>query len=208
MHDKISTRLGTAILIIIAITAVMFVWTYEKGQDWGGITTQPQIIKKKSNVENVVTEPVKQWTTCKNVETGYQVSYPNSWSAYTKDGNSAVLSNCNNKAYSIVFFPGKEGSIDLNPTKTYIEVGYELMNRDPKGFFYQTSTSLDEYLSRVGHSQILKEVSINGEKAVVLDDFPNPIIVTYHDNKVITLSGNNISEKIFNDFLSTFKFLK
>lgn len=208
MHNKISTGAGTTILIITALTAVMFVWTYEKGQDWGVVTIQPQIIQKKSNVGVVATEPAEQWTTCKNVKTGYQVSYPNSWSVYTRDGNSITLSDCNSTTYSLVFFPGIEYSIGLNPTKTYMEVSYELMNRDSGGGFYQASTSLDEYLSRVGHNPILKEISINGEKAVVFDDFPNPIIVTYHDNKIITLLGNNVSEKIFNNFLSTFMFLK
>ncbi|MFZ3031791.1 MAG: hypothetical protein WA082_02035 [Candidatus Moraniibacteriota bacterium] len=79
MHNKISTRLGTAILIIIAITAVMFVWTYEKGQDWGGTTIQtPALNDKQRNsiTEVVVIEPMSEWATYSDEKYGFEFKYP------------------------------------------------------------------------------------------------------------------------------------
>ena len=97
-NKKIPTCLGTAILVVIAITAGAFVWVYEKNQ--GSITTDMTIqmpVKKDQKTdagkETVVNTPqqfsemdpaekarlaalTKDWQTYQDTEYGYEFKYP------------------------------------------------------------------------------------------------------------------------------------
>ncbi len=85
-NKKIPTCLGTAILVVIAITAGAFVWVYEKNQ--GLITTDVTIqnMKKASKAlslqESTITAPsfpemdLGDWQTYTDNKFGYTVKYP------------------------------------------------------------------------------------------------------------------------------------
>lgn len=78
-NTKIPTAIGATLLVIIAITAVVFVWTYEKGQDWGAVTIQTPVLndgQKKLIVETALTEPISEWKTYSDEEFGFQFKYP------------------------------------------------------------------------------------------------------------------------------------
>lgn len=53
-NKKISTHVGAAMLVIIAITVGMFVWTYEKEQNWDTdmVIAQPKVVSKEIRKED------------------------------------------------------------------------------------------------------------------------------------------------------------
>ncbi|MDQ5893345.1 MAG: hypothetical protein QG640_357 [Patescibacteria group bacterium] len=78
-NKKIPTTAGAILLIMIAITVGIFVWAYEKGQDWGTVTIQPPVLnngQKDSITEVALTEPMSEWKTYSDEEFGFQFKYP------------------------------------------------------------------------------------------------------------------------------------
>ncbi len=75
MNQKIATGVGTVIIIIIAITAGIFVWLYEKDRPIGdGQVIQNLPVNKKSNSAST-----ENWQTYKNDEYGFEFKYPKDW---------------------------------------------------------------------------------------------------------------------------------
>lgn len=83
MHSKISTGVRTGILIIIALTVGVFVWVYEKGQDWGVVTVQTPVSNKASIVKSVEKNP-EAWVDFDSLKdtqlnVGFSFQHPSSW---------------------------------------------------------------------------------------------------------------------------------
>ncbi len=122
-NKKIPTCLGTAILVVMAITAGAFVWVYEQNQ--GAIETDTIIqttIKKDQKTdtgkETVANTPqqfpemdpaekarlaalTKDWQTYRDTEYGYEFKYPQNYFVVNKKGTSSpeTLTITSNKGY-------------------------------------------------------------------------------------------------------------
>lgn len=93
MNQKVSTGLGTAILIVMALTAGYFVWVIEKNnqQEFPIILlTSTQSIKSKlateletKNGKKITTEDKEtaNWKLYKNIKYGFEFKYPTDWPA-------------------------------------------------------------------------------------------------------------------------------
>lgn len=97
MHNKISTGQGTTILIIVAITVMVFVWTYEKGQDWGVVTMQPQIVQKNSGAEKMTNEPISEWKTYQDKKYSFEFKYPSNLDIKSSADNYLITDNLSKK---------------------------------------------------------------------------------------------------------------
>jgi hypothetical protein len=144
------------------------------------------------------------WKTYKNEEYGFEVKYPNNWYAEPED-----LADLSAKL-SIIFgnYPIKESS----GRKDYTSVN----------FVVEETPALDEYLNEMKkYGAKIEETNIASNKAykttatgkeVYLGDNLNPSIsiTTIHNNYMyglLILYPNEISEKVFNQIVSTFRFL-
>lgn len=83
MNQKIDTKLGTIIIVIIAITVGLFVWKYEKNNDFNVSQTTEMIIQKKQEEQNQTQQTEEQqiteWKKYQNKDLGLAFDYPTSW---------------------------------------------------------------------------------------------------------------------------------
>src|SRR5665647_1062054 len=101
-NKKIPTSIGAIVLVIIAITAGMFVWTYEQKQETIGSDETIQMIFKKNQKTDTsketradttqqfpemsqeekarLSELTKDWQTYQDEEYGYEFKYPKGYS--------------------------------------------------------------------------------------------------------------------------------
>lgn len=100
-NKKIPTSIGAIILVIIAITAGMFVWVYEKGQNWGVVTMQPQIVQKNSGAEKMTNEPISEWKTYQDKKYGFEFKYPKAFDVKITDYYSISDSSKEKVRFSI-----------------------------------------------------------------------------------------------------------
>jgi hypothetical protein len=110
MNQKISTSIGTAIIIIIAITVGVFVWKYEDGL----INSESQIYKTRitkqiNDASNLSKSPGESdtWLEYIDQSRAYEVSYPGGYSIQKYD--SPCTSSPNNETgENIVFSLNKD----------------------------------------------------------------------------------------------------
>jgi hypothetical protein len=215
MNQKISTSVGTAIIIIIAITVGMFVWKYEEIQSKLEIQSQTSVQSNEQQQlgqqigknEVVISEPIGKWRQCRNTKVGYEVKYPGEWETRTKNiGGIVKVDSCNTG--QLIF---TKSTSDYQAGSSSISITYEDM-REGTGLIFEGSKSLSDYFEKmpemVKKLPIVKETLIDNERAVYLGNFPNPRVLTYHKDRIFDITGVDISEKTFTDFLSTFKFLE
>lgn len=209
-NKKIPTSTGAIILVIITITAGVFVWVYEKEQNWDFTTTQFSSIPKKivkddkpaknTHTDIVITEPIEQWRTCRNEKLGYEVKYPNSWKTYHDGPWGNIPEQCGATTNpEFIISPEDE----FNVEKANFRVIYT--NTSNLGIY-----SLDEYLQKNPHylDEKFNETLIQGKQAIWgRGDNGYTYVLTYNSNKVFIIREKNVAPDSFNDFLSTFKFL-
>jgi len=73
-NKKIPTHLGTAILVIIAITAGVFVWVYEKNQSLDAGALQTPVVQKKAVKSNPNQAQMKEVSFCGKIYKSDQVT--------------------------------------------------------------------------------------------------------------------------------------
>jgi hypothetical protein len=183
-------------LLIVIILAIIVgggtLWLLVKKE----LPYQPSEIKKIDETAN--------WKTYRNEEYGFEVKYPNNWYAEPEDlaGLSAKL--------SIIF-----GNYLIK--ESYGREDYTFVN------FVVEDATINEYLNEMKkYGAKIEETNIASSKAyktittgeeVYLGDNLNPSIsiTIMHNNHVyglLILYPNEISEKVFNQIVSTFKFLE
>lgn len=203
-NKHISTKLGAAVLSIIAITVGVFVWLYEKGQDE---TLTKTALRDTSDygfedkeikgipTQLVISKPAEQWTkVCKNPNGGYQVKYPDEWTVKIGDTIQGVqiVENCDtpkllkNKINTIMF-----SSLDA---KTAAEK--------------TSGITITAFPDSIRHSFVdtTQELIVDGEKMTWIDR--NATRLLYHGTTEYNITINDdVSEDLVRDFFSTFKFL-
>ncbi|MDQ5893467.1 MAG: hypothetical protein QG640_479 [Patescibacteria group bacterium] len=110
-NKKIPTSIGAIVLVIIAITAGMFVWVYEKGQGWDTEIVVMQLkvapkeaektdlseselktpISEPEHAKPIVFEPFEKWATYKNEVIGIEIRYPHELFLNTKDSTKITF---------------------------------------------------------------------------------------------------------------------
>lgn len=80
MNQQVKTWVGTVVIIIMAITAIAFVWVLQKNNP---IETQTQTVKINSIKKlEVVAQPAGEttdWQTYRNEKYGFEFQYPKDW---------------------------------------------------------------------------------------------------------------------------------
>jgi len=211
-NQQISTKLGTIVLIIITLTVGVFVWKIGKDQEAAEQSqsvaiqpkTQQQGQTENTNTGITIAEPVKNWKICHNIKGAYDMKYPSDW-VFGMRGPFGYeqLKNCSS---SLMIFSAYINSSGTGPSSIRIDANDQ---NQKGGSNFKRSDSLDEYLQiNFDLPSIKKETTLKGERAVYVENFPNLRVLAYHHDIVFDISGTNISEQTFNDFLFTFKFLK
>lgn len=127
-NKKIPTVAGTTVLAIIAITAIAFVWVYEKIQSWDTVTTQIQALPKTAigndeqknlDTETIVTEPIENWETYQDKKYGFEFRYPKSFSVKITDHYS--ITNSSGEVAGFVVKKWKDSIIQENAPGTFWE---------------------------------------------------------------------------------------
>lgn len=82
MNQHIKTSLGVIIILIVAITAGMFVWLSQKNNP---IETQTQMVKVNSDKNQKIKaiDETANWKTYQNNQYGYELKYPADWKITT-----------------------------------------------------------------------------------------------------------------------------
>ena len=117
MGQQVKTSLGTAIIIIIAITAGMFIWQWQKNnQEAENIQTQSQIKKDINKQNKAVANEAAEFKTYENKTYKFSIQYPSDYS-YTEEKMEETAGGV---FYNITF--GKnpknwENSISVNVAK-------------------------------------------------------------------------------------------
>jgi hypothetical protein len=227
-NTKIPTTIGATLLVIIAITVGVFVWTYEKGQDWGAVTIQPQPLKntspetveqnkQSSRMPLVVAKPASEWkNVCKNVSGRYQVKYPDEWVMIVGDDMRGfqIVNDCNNvkkellaggRINQVMFAPSIEAISGGKSSGIWIEA-------IPKeqGELENTWITLSPEKPYQGftnpNGEELNESIISGEKVVWMNKRRDGIF-QHGDIQYHVSIHDDVPEDLENDFLSTFKLL-
>lgn len=215
MNKKIRTEVAVGIILVIAIIISGLIWAEDKRQDENKASTNTiknitspvqQTPQKENNVGITIAEPIDQWKVCRNDQVRYEVRYPSEWGIYSRMGGVGIETDC--KGGNLTFSTKEDvDKTNYNINRANIAVDYSDTSSG-SGFVYEGSNSLEEYLAKVEHRPIIKETMVQGKQAVWIEDSPNPYVLFYNDNKVFEIRGQNISEQTFNNFLSTFKFLR
>jgi hypothetical protein len=218
--QKVSTILGTTILIIIAATAAGFVLlcfkNYSTTFDVKLAVIQPRerINKNKKEDQNSADIIVQKnaistignWVECYNERSGYIIKYPEDWIIGLRGPfGFEKLDECTSSNLLI------SNSINVPVSIGSVSIHIDVADMTGRGMKYEGSKSLDDYFDKMPDvltaQPIIREFLLNNEKAVYLADYPNPVVFIYHNNKVYEIDGKNITEQLFSDFLSTFVFL-
>jgi hypothetical protein len=203
--QKISTILGSIILIIIATTVTGFVLLCFKNYPVKNDiipTVIPQQLVQESGV--IIDEPVENWTICKNIKAKYLMKYPSSWERGI-NGPYGFESKKDCNIENVRFGKYKLGS----GYEYYIDI--ESISMEGTEAVYKNSVSLEDFFSKrpgiIENSPIIEAFILDNEKAVYLEKSPNLRVYVFHNHRIFEIFGKNISQKTFNDLLSTFKFL-
>lgn len=140
----------------------------------------------------------------------YKISYLSDWKMYQGaygPPSSVLLSKCDGND-DVVF---ASGDMWIKPPGVkYFDI--EISNQERLDeTIYKGSKTLDEYFIKnpliLKTSPIVKETTINGERVVWLNDLPSPYFMFFHNGILFKIDGYNLNPELFNDFLSTFKFV-
>lgn len=109
-NERVGTTFGTTILVIIAITVGMFVWTHERNQE--PITTDisvqplPKKISIIENNKNIAFESIDKWATYQDKKYRFEFKYPKDFELKIKDNTYSV----NNVSELITNFTARKWS--------------------------------------------------------------------------------------------------
>jgi len=109
-NQKVGTLLGALVLVIIAITAGVFVWKVEKGEETGQVLTvkvQKDMVPNNDGQQGQQQEPIiadatmiKGWKKYTSSDKLFSIEYPNSWQI-----SGTVFSDASGKKIA-EFIPG------------------------------------------------------------------------------------------------------
>jgi len=225
-NKNISTKLGGAILVIIAITAGVFVWVYENGENKTSTETVPRNTsnydfgnKEKEDIfiQLVVGKPAEQWTKiCKNPSGGYQVKYPDELAIIVGDDirGFQVVSDCDvpkelwggGRINQIMFAPNIETTSGGKLSGIWVTAITKEQGRIDNTWI--TFSPEKPYQGLVSHNEEkLDESTINGEKIVWMNKGRDGIF-QYGDMQYHVRIHDDVPRDLATEFLSTFQFLK
>ena len=129
--------------------------------------------------------------------------YPKNWKIYGVGPWGNISESCNTLHPELVISPENQN----DASKFNFRILY--INTSPNlGYVYSGSQSLEEFLQKYPYGEILKETEIDGQRAVWVKGNNSSTVLTYSNNTVFAISQKNIAYQSFDDFLSTFRFLK
>lgn len=214
--EKVSTLLGTTIIIIMAITAGMFVWLVKK-DDFKEIENQARNscqVEKTANLQQVKKQEIPgqqnvetmPWQVYRNEQLGFELQYPKDW---TFDFNLSI------------FTPNLQENCGPNMTEenskpTCLDnISFEIL--DNKSSLKLTEFWKKEYGWENGiHYKDLKGYEIGEIIAYTIttisayDGTENKALWVPLDGKFFSLKGSYLSENensILNRMISTFKLI-
>ncbi|MGC9603417.1 MAG: hypothetical protein ABSF47_03025 [Minisyncoccia bacterium] len=167
-----------------------------------------------------ISADTSDWKTYLNNKYGYGVNYPKDWYAFVPVFQDRTV-NPTGKDENIDF-----GSINLLENKT-IDATYQNIYIDREnGSYYADSKTVDDFWNKLGKTddkgnlanKFKEERFINGEYFVLFDQYGwevrvqkylwSPQAVFMHGGNIFWVRPSfNVSEELFNSFLSTFKFI-
>jgi len=171
------------------------------------VTEEPQETGYMTEAGYVATEPVEDWSVCENKEMGYKVKYPSDWRMGTTLGGEGFTEKEGCDSDYVVFGDYKD---DESYTYSIRIQSRDVFNTE-EGYNYKNVTSVDEFLNSVltpPRSNFREKFILDGEEAVYREKSPDPTVYTFYNDRIVKISGTNVSQKTFDDFLSTFEFLE
>lgn len=112
-NKKNPTSIGTIVLVIIAVSAGVFVWAYEKEQNQDAVAETQVTLKKvvsdkqkNSDTEITLIEPVSEWKTYQDEKYGFEFKYPKSFDVKFTDHYSISDSSKEVMSFSVKKWKG------------------------------------------------------------------------------------------------------
>ncbi len=209
-NKKISTFVGTIILILIVIIVGMVVFVYEKKQNWGVVTVQTQSLnntgvvkttgqnKESSPTPLIVSKPAIEWeNVCKNISARYQVKYPDEWVMIVGDDirGFQVVNDCNNVKKELLY-GGRINRIMFAPSVEAISGGRF------------SGIWITAFPNTTQHSFVdpTTELTVDGEKMTWVHR-SGARLLHHGTTEYEIVVNDDVSEDLVTEFFSTFKFL-
>lgn len=171
MNTQIKTGLGTAVILIFAVTACYIVWMTQKNQ--------PEIAQPMQIKISKIADETADWQTYRNEKYGFEVKLPGDWKAYSEYDGSVIASSPNKFPANPTILTGTPPTLDFqigfiedgklnNSEGKSIKIksgenGIETMNGDKMFFAVQLKSGLLSISSNKDYSQndiIFSSISI------------------------------------------------
>lgn len=226
MNQKISTGLGTAILLVMAFTAGYFVWMVEKNNQQPVSTSLVATTKKISKTDTVMpakndakdaviklvipeSKEIADWQTYRNEEYGFEIKYPTGFGVFPHRIPT--------------FF---DETIGFNTTILYIQAVPK--SSDARWGItiydgYQNSdAAIEKIISRLGaqwgrgnrRSEQRTALTVNELPAIFVtirtsseEDWVLKSIILNNTGKIFEITNGAVEDPEFDQFFSSFKFL-
>lgn len=210
-NKKIPTLLGTIVIVVIAITAGMFVWQYEKNMpaDFAQLAVPVPVAKSPTPVAQTPTQPVATqpvqaipsnvpagWKNYKNDKQGIEFEYPSAGIVREDQGAGGLKSiygACIHFSLGTIFISTL--SPDCPPGRTGIGIGTEIKDLPGENVVIDGKPYTIGTKEYVVNNESEKSDSIEGEIAI-------------SDAMSIGYSYNPKEVGKFKQIISTFKFTK
>jgi hypothetical protein len=216
-NKKIPTWLGVVIIVIFAVTSLVFVMVWENTWREKDVENNVALVsenkQQENEKENIPNEDDKKlidtsdWKVCKNEKANYEFKYPGEWLVI--DRYLTVLNKCYNSS---------------DPRGSWFSIGenrYSVSNKsfgintstqkDLKGTIYEGSDSLDSYYSKntafLNLRTKIKSTEINGERVDWFKEKDDKISVwLFHNNTLYEIRTNINNQQLIESIMKTFSF--
>ena len=199
-NKKISTSLGTILIIIFAATALAFVLVYENNRRANEVKNDSvKVVENNKKIENNNEEIQKpldtsNWKICRDDKNRYEFKYPANWNIHVPVNR--VIINCYNQTSLIL-------ASEL-PEESKQKVSFSMI---------KNTLSREDFISQNKAEIIIeKELEIGGNPALIYTkDMPigkTKFIEIFKDGTSYALTATQLpSEAIFDALVSNFKLL-
>ena len=211
-RHHITTWVALVIVAGVAATVGCLVWD-KVHENWPFETVTPSFSKERGggNSKSYVSE----WKSCSNQQYGYEFKYPQDWFVWNKkvlgpgeyeySESTDPSKDCSQNEIKIGAQGEMYGQIVPDPGVSVVIETQEGL----KSTIYAGATTLDQYISKFPLKESRKETRVSGEKAVWwIENQSSAYLVFFHGGNKYDVSVGTTPIDLFNQLLSTFKFIK
>lgn len=217
MNQQIKTWLGVAVIVVITLTAGMFIYYQQKIMPEVSPPVQVNVAKKVNETTSPVLSEVEGWQTYRNEKYRFEFKYPSTWeycdehypASNSERSNANSISVCDNKGEKCLNMVVNINDTNTafvnkcNELKDCVEMYNNLRNSSPGWVIVNNQEIMLSGLEAISQKIERKEHGWVHFQVLALKD-ENLLDLYFTTNFDNSITG----EKIYNQILSTFKFIE